>query len=171
MERGELMFSVGELMVYGTNGVCRVEEIGQSPFGADDTRLFYKLSPTSDRANLVIYTPVDNDRVIMRPLISAEEAKAILAEISEIDIIEVPMEKKRRDIYREYLATVEPRVYVSIIKTVAQRRVEFKRTRRRLPDIDNDAEHTAKSSLYGELSEVLGFSREEIHNMITEKTL
>jgi RNA polymerase-interacting CarD/CdnL/TRCF family regulator len=107
----------------------------------------------------------------MRPLISAEEAKAILAEISEIDIIEVPMEKKRRDIYREYLATVEPRVYVSVIKTVAQRREEFKRTRRRLPDIDNDAEHIAKSSLYGELSAVLCLSREEIHNMITEKTL
>ncbi len=164
------MFSVGELMVYGTNGVCRVEEIGQSPFGADDTRLFYKLSPTSDRANLVIYTPVDNDKVIMRPLISAEEARALLAAVDEIGIVEVPLEKKRRDIYREHLATVEPREYISVIKTAVQRREEFKRTRRRLPDIDNDAEHIAKTSLYGELSVVLGMSREEIHEMII-KTL
>lgn len=164
------MFSVGELMIYGTNGVCRVDEICNSPFDSSDTRLFYKLTPTPDRSNLVIYTPVDNDKVIMRPLISAEEARALLATLSEIGIVEVPLEKKRRDIYRELMATVEPRVYASVIKTVAQRRAEFKRTRRRLPDIDNDAEHTAKSSLYGELSEVLGLSREEIHEIITKAT-
>ena len=61
------MFSVGELMIYGTNGVCRVDEICNSPFDSSDTRLFYKLTPTPDRSNLVIYTPVDNDKVIMRP--------------------------------------------------------------------------------------------------------
>ena len=165
------MFSVGELMIYGTNGVCRVDEICSSPFDAADTRLFYKLTPTPDRANLVIYTPVDNEKVVIRPLMSEGDARALLASLSEIDIVDVPMEKKRRDIYRELVATAEPKVYVSIIKTVAQRREEFKRTRRRLPDIDNDAEHTAKSSLYGELAEVLRLSREEIHNMITEKTL
>jgi CarD family transcriptional regulator len=165
------MFSVGELLIYGTSGVCRVDEICSSPFDAADTRLFYKLTPTPDRANLVIYTPVDNEKVIMRPLMSEADARELLASISEIGIIEVPLEKKRRDIYRELVATAEPRTYVSIIKTVAHRREEFKRTRRRLPDIDNDAEHTAKSSLYGELAAVLGLSREEIHNMITEKTL
>jgi CarD family transcriptional regulator len=165
------MFSVGELLIYGTSGVCRVDEICSSPFDAADTRLFYKLTPTPDRANLVIYTPIDNEKVIMRPLMSEADARELLASISEIGIIEVPLEKKRRDIYRELVATAEPRTYVSIIKTVAQRREEFKRTRRRLPDIDNDAEHTAKSSLYGELAAVLGLSREEIHNMITEKTL
>ncbi len=165
------MFSVGELLIYGTNGVCRVDEVCSSPFDAADTRLFYKLTPTPDRANLVIYTPIDNEKVVIRPLMSECEARELLASLSEIGIIEVPLEKKRRDIYRELVATAEPKVYVSIIKTVAQRREEFKRTRRRLPDIDNDAEHIAKTGLYGELAAVLGLSREEIHNMITEKTL
>ncbi len=165
------MFSVGELLIYGTNGVCRVDEVCSSPFDAADTRLFYKLTPTPDRANLVIYTPVDNEKVVIRPLMSEGDARSLLASLSEIGVIEVPLEKKRRDIYRELVATAEPKVYVSIIKTVAHRREEFKRTRRRLPDIDNDAEHIAKTGLYGELAAVLGLSREEIHNMITEKTL
>ena len=165
------MFSVGELLIYGTNGVCRVDEVCSSPFDAADTRLFYKLTPTPDRANLVIYTPIDNEKVVIRPLMSEREARELLDSLSEIGVIVVPLEKKRRDIYRELVATAEPKVYVSIIKTVAQRREEFKRTRRRLPDIDNDAEHIAKTGLYGELAAVLGLSREEIHNMITEKTL
>ena len=165
------MFSVGELLIYGTNGVCRVDEVCSSPFDAADTRLFYKLTPTPDRENLVIYTPIDNEKVVIRPLMSEREARELLDSLSEIGVIEVPLEKKRRDIYRELVATAEPKVYVSIIKTVAQRREEFKRTRRRLPDIDTDAEHIAKTGLYGELSAVLGLSREEIHNMITEKTL
>ena len=162
------MFSVGELLIYGTNGVCRVDEVCSSPFDAADTRLFYKLTPTPDRANLVIYTPVDNEKVVIRPLMSEREARELLDSLSEIGVIEVPLEKKRRDIYRELVATAEPKVYVSIIKTVAQRREEFKRTRRRLPDIDNDAEHIAKTGLYGELAAVLGLSREEIHEIITK---
>lgn len=160
------MFFVGDLMIYGTNGVCRVEEIGPSPFNADDTRLFYRLAPVDERSTLVIYTPVDNESVKMRPLISKEEASELLDLIPQIGIVEVPMEKKRRDIYRELMATAEPRDYVSIIKTVGCRREEFKKTRRRLPDIDNDAEHAAKSSLYGELSIVLGLAREVIHEKI-----
>lgn len=157
------MFEIGELIVYGTNGVCRVKDICHSPFDANDERLFYTLAPINDNSNLVIYTPIDNESVTMRPLISAETAKNILEGIKNIEIVEVPVEKRRRDVYREIMQTGDPTEYVRLIKTVSYRRSEFRRTRRRLPDLDNDFEHAAKNCLYGELAQVLGKAREEIN--------
>lgn len=162
------MFNIGDLLFYGTNGVCRVIEICASPFDTNDTRSFYKLAPIAENTSLVIYTPVDNTQVIMRSLISKEEAEALLARIPEIEKVAVAVEKHRKEAYRETIREGDPEGFVKIIKTVRARRELFRRTRRRVPDLDNDFEHTAKTCLYSELSTVLGICREEIHRIVTE---
>lgn len=162
------MFDIGDLLLYGTNGVCRVSEICASPFDSNDARQFYKLTPIAENSSLVIYTPVDNTQIIMRPLISKEEAEALVARIPEIERIAVAIEKHRKETYRETIREGNPEGYVKIIKTVRARREYFKRTRRRVPDLDNDFEHTARLCLYGELSTVLGISREEISQIVLE---
>ena len=162
------MYNIGDLLFYGTNGVCRVSEICASPFDSNDTRSFYKLTPIAENTTLIIYTPVDNTQVVMRALISKEEAQALLARIGSIEKVAVAVEKHRKDAYRETIREGNPEGYVKIIKTVRARREMFKRTRRRVPDMDNDFEHTSKTCLYGELSTVLGISREEIHRIVTE---
>ena len=162
------MFQIGDLLFYGTNGVCRVSEICSSPFDSSDPRSFYKLAPIAENTSLVIYTPVDNTQVIMRSLISKEEAEALLARIPEIEKVAVAVEKHRKEAYRETIREGDPEGFVKIIKTVRARRELFRRTRRRVPDLDNDFEHTAKTCLYGELSTVLGICREEIHRIVTE---
>jgi CarD family transcriptional regulator len=165
------MFNIGDLLFYGTNGVCRVSEICSSPFDSSDTRSFYKLTPIAENTSLVIYTPVENTQVVMRSLISKEEAEALLARIASIEKVAVAIEKHRKDAYRETIREGNPEGFVKIIKTVRARRELFRRTRRRVPDMDNDFEHTAKTCLYGELSAVLGICREEIHRIITESIL
>ena len=165
------MFQIGDLLFYGTNGVCRVSEICSSPFDSSDTRSFYKLTPIAENTSLVIYTPVENTQVVMRSLISKEEAEALLARIASIEKVSVSIEKHRKDAYRETIREGNPEGFVKIIKTVRARRELFRRTRRRVPDMDNDFEHTAKTCLYGELSAVLGICREEIHRIITESIL
>lgn len=161
------LFQIGDHMVYGTNGVCVVSEIRNSPFDAADQRLFYVLTPVNDISNLVIYTPVDNDKVLMRGLISADEARAIIERIPTLEVLEVPVEKQRREIYRNTMQSGDLEQFVRLIKTVSRRRANFRRTRRRIPDLDSDFEHTAKNCLYGELAEVLGLTREEIHNIVS----
>ena len=53
------MFQPGELVVYGSTGVCRVEEVTRPNLsGADRERLYYRLKPLQQDG--VIYTPVEN---------------------------------------------------------------------------------------------------------------
>ncbi len=162
------MFEIGDLIMYGTNGVCRVTGYCRSPFDANDERDYYVLKPEKDQSNLVIYTPVKNDNVVMRPLLSTEGARELLDSINDIEEIKVENEKSRREAYREALHTADPVNYVRIVKAVRRRREEFSRTRRRLPDLDIDFEHSAYSCLIGELSEVLGLTRDEVDERISE---
>ena len=72
------MFQPGELLVYGTTGVCRVEEITTPDITrADRGRRYYLLKPLYQDG--VIYAPVDSDKVPIRPVISREEAEALIA--------------------------------------------------------------------------------------------
>ena len=161
------MFEIGDLIMYGTNGVCRVTGFCSSPFDAHDKREYYVLMPVHDQSNLVIYTPVENESVVMRPLLSPESANDLLAQINDIAAITVENEKMRREVYREALRTADPVNFVRIVKAVRRRREEFSRTRRRLPDLDIDFEHSAYSCLLGELSTALGVSRDEMDEEIS----
>ena len=62
------MFEKGAMIIYGSNGVCRVEEVSEMDLtGSGNSKLYYTLSQIG-RAGGRIYTPTDNEKVVMRPL-------------------------------------------------------------------------------------------------------
>ena len=69
------MFSVGDHIIYGVEGVCRVDEVGRLKVaGLDKNRDYYRLTPYYRGGT--IYTPVDG-RAVMRPVISREALEAL----------------------------------------------------------------------------------------------
>ena len=77
-----MMFAVGDLVVYGGEGVCRVESIGPSGLrydGGDKT--YYHLTPLY-RSGTVM-TPVDT-AVMMRPIISRDRAMELIASLPQL---------------------------------------------------------------------------------------
>ena len=73
------MFAVDALVVYGGEGVCRVEKIGPSTVpGADKDKLYYTLAPLYRTGQVL--TPVDT-RVLMRPILTAEEAQSLVEQL------------------------------------------------------------------------------------------
>lgn len=80
------MFEIGQLIVYGSTGVCRIEAV-ETPANlpvADPARLYYRLKPLYDAG--VIYTPVDT-KVFMRPVISKEQAQQLIRGIPSVQAV------------------------------------------------------------------------------------
>ena len=72
-----VMFAAGDLVVYGGEGVCRVESIGPSGLRYDGgDKIYYHLAPLY-RSGTVM-TPVDTT-VLMRHVISREKAMELIA--------------------------------------------------------------------------------------------
>lgn len=70
------MYQVGELIVYGGTGVCRVEAV-ETPQqrGPEAGRQYYLLKPLYQDGTIRI--PVDS-KVFMRPVISRQETEALI---------------------------------------------------------------------------------------------
>ena len=89
------MFDIGQQIVYGTTGVCIVNKIGPlDPASGMGDRIYYTLLPFYSKES-TIYTPVDNQKIVMRPILTKEEAESLIQEIPEIDELWIPDEKKR----------------------------------------------------------------------------
>ena len=89
------MYQKGEYVVYGTNGPCMVEDVTKLKIpGCDAKRFYYVLRPVKTGKS-VIYSPVDNEKVMIRPILSEEEATVLLQNIPQIALLEVEREKVR----------------------------------------------------------------------------
>ena len=155
------MFQVGDHIVYGINGICRVAEIGPSPYDKADTRLFYLLIPVNNPMSSTIYTPVDNQRVPMRPLMTKEEIEALIAAIPSLLPLTVPVEKQRREIYRTVIGELRPEGYVQVIKTVRRRRLDLAAAHKHVPMTDLEYGRLAKHLLCSECAHVMGVSEDD----------
>lgn len=160
------MFSLGDKIVYGSDGVFTVSEYASSPIDKNDTRQYYVLRPVHGPAGNIIMTPVDNERAKMRPVMSREEVLKLIDAMPSVEILAVEREKNRRDIYRATLDAANAESLVKIIKTVAMRREELAKIKKRPSESDNDYEKKAKHCLYGEISVALEIPIADVERFI-----
>lgn len=53
------MLSIGDLIVYSSHGICRVEDICDQTYGGV-TKKYYMLQPVDNDQNLTIHAPVES---------------------------------------------------------------------------------------------------------------
>lgn len=159
------MFSVGDKIIYGENGVCTVEKIAPLDMsGASADKLYYHLSPLVGTGTY--FTPVDSN-AFMRPVISREEAEALIASIDSIEpAICTDTRFNHVDaFYKELFKQHTCEALVAIVKGLKGRMSEKKTKSSR-------AESTmkrAKDILHGELSIALGIDVSEVEAYISTK--
>lgn len=162
------MFEKGEYIVYGHSGICLVEDITRLNIpGADKKRLYYVLAPLNIKGNR-IYFPVDKENANARRLITEQEAWQLLDEIRDIEEIWVDNEKLREEKYKQALNSGECRQWVSIIKTLYQRKQTRLSQGKKMPAMDERYMKLAEDALYGELAFVMGRKKEEMVSLISE---
>ncbi len=155
--------------MYGNNGVYSVAEYCKSPVDKNDTRTFYLLKPLYESASNIIITPVCNDKVNMRYLISPDDAYSIIDKIPYIPELMVECERNRRDKYKEALSSGNLEEYVQIIKSVHTRREMVKKCKKRLSETDAEYEKRAKYCLYSELASVFDIPFTSVESFIIQR--
>ncbi|WP_235824888.1 CarD family transcriptional regulator [Bacillus salipaludis] len=62
------MFNIGDLIIYSGHGICRVDNICEKTVSGI-TRTYYVLHPMENNHQLIISTPVNDDKVVMLEII------------------------------------------------------------------------------------------------------
>ena len=109
------MFKIGEYVVHGRNGVCKIDDITKLEIsGADKDKLYYVLVPMKSEQSKVFY-PVDNNRVTMRSVISKDQAEDIVNEIKSIEPLWINNERLREAKYKEAISSCDCVEWIRII--------------------------------------------------------
>ncbi len=162
------MFKTGDCIVFGTRGVCQVVQVGYLNLdGIPKDKLYYTLTPYYSHGSTV-FTPVDNQKVIMRPILTKREAEKLLDEMKDIETLWIGSEKLREFRYKDALRTCDCREIVKIIKTIHLRKRSRIAAGKKITFIDEKYFKIAEDSLYGELAVALNMSRETVKNYVIE---
>ena len=162
------MFEKDQLIMCGGHGVCRVVNITGNPIDKlDKVRKYYVLEPVFEKGSTV-YTPVDNDKVIMRRIMSKEEAEDLVGRITTIETVWIQEEKSREQMYKEAIRTYDCQSLVQIIKTLYQRKQNRLKEGKKVLSSDEQYLHKAEELLYSEMSLALSIPKEEVEAYITE---
>lgn len=163
------MFEIGEYIVYGNTGVCKVAEMTtmQVP-GTKDDKLYYALEPVYDKG-CRLFTPVDNQKVAMRPVMTRQEADLLIERMKDIDTLWVNDEKNREQIYKEAVRTCDSEEWVRMIKTLYIRKQSRLAAGKKVTSSDAKYLHLAEESLYGELSIVMGIPKDQVEEYLVSR--
>ncbi|MEY8522530.1 CarD family transcriptional regulator [bacterium 1XD8-76] len=161
------MFKVGDYVVYGNSGVCRIEEIGPLSIGSKD-KDYYTLVPVYGR-NSRLYTVVDSDKVVIRPIMTKQESDALIEEMESIDILRIGDEKNREEIYKEMMKSCDCKAWVQMIKTLYLRKMDRQAKGKKVTSSDERYLSMAQDNLYGELAFSLQMPKEKVGEFISER--
>lgn len=162
------MYQVDDLIVYGNHGVCRVAGVGTPTVPvADRNRQYYTLRPAYQK-DQVIYAPIDNNKTVMRPVLTKQEADDLIEEIPKLSTVWIVNEKEREAQYKATIRTCDCKELVRMIKTLYERKRERVQSGKKVPVIDERYFHQAEEQLYGELAVVLQIPKEEVSSYIAE---
>ncbi len=165
------MFSVGETIVYGTNGVCEIKEISRMKFGSK-TGEYYVLSPVNDPRS-VLYVPTGNEKLTakMRPLLSKTELCWIIDEVCGDALPWISDDAGRKSYCDSVVKAGDRRELMRLISMLYLRREELKNNKKHFHNIDAQYLKTAEHMLNDEFSHVLGISADDVPEFIRMRIL
>ncbi|MBQ3599870.1 MAG: CarD family transcriptional regulator [Lachnospiraceae bacterium] len=160
------MFEKGQYISYGKHGVCVVEDITHIDMpGIDKNKLYYVLSKVYTKGNK-IYTTVDNEKVVMREILSENEAMELIDEIPSIEQYKVENDKARGEKYKLAMTKGDCREWVRVIKSLYHKKQECLANGKKVAVTDERIYKEAEDQLYGELAISLGIAKDSVEDFI-----
>lgn len=163
------MYKVGDRVIFGSYNVCEITAIGCLDMdGVSPDRLYYTMRPCYAKGS-IIYTPVDNQKETIRPLLTKEEVLQLIDEMEDIDYLWVNDERKRERDYKDAIRSCDCRELIKIIKTIYMRRKKRTESGKAVTAIDKKYFSMAEDYLYGEWGIALGMDKESVKQYIIER--
>ncbi|MDO5517483.1 MAG: CarD family transcriptional regulator [Clostridium sp.] len=160
------MFKINDYIVYGDNGICKVVDIGVPSVSCSKDKVYYTLEPVYESGK--IFTPVDNDRIVMRNLIKKEDAEKLIASINSMEPYWIDDYREREMKFKEVIKSCDCSQEVLLIKSVLERKEACKSTGRKLSQNDDKFLKRAKEKIVTEFSIAFDMPSEMVDKYIKD---
>lgn len=164
------MYKVGDLILYGNNGVCRIADITTRSFSeTDQEQLYYIIKPLYQ--DCMISTPVNAVRVFMRPIITKDEAERLIDKIPSVCAKEYhsPVLRQLTEHYEASLQSHDCEDLIELTMSLYMKKQTAEQQKRKFGAVDERFMKRAEDLLFGELAAALGIEKDKVPEYIAER--
>ena len=163
------MFSIGDTVTYGINGVCRIESETTRKVKGENKK-YLVLKPVF-QDNATVYVPLDNEGLVgrMKKTLTNEEAQNIIESIPQCKEEWISSDGERTKKFKEIMMSGDSKALTKMVRTLYLHREKQFAKGRKLHASDEHLLHDAENILFGELALALGILPEEVPAYIHEK--
>ena len=161
------MFQVNDMVLYGTNGVCKVVDIDERDCGGRMVE-YYILKPIY-ASNSTIFVPVNNEKLTskMRYVLTKEEIDAKIRAIPEVQEEWMDDERARKEHFKDMVSRADTFELIQLIKMLMEHREKVVARGKKLNVADERMLQEAEKMICDEFSYVLGIPKEDVPSYIT----
>ncbi|MDO4393663.1 MAG: CarD family transcriptional regulator [Bacillota bacterium] len=161
-------FIIGELVSYGTNGLCTIENIEMMSMVSDEPEMpYYVLKPESSSLSTV-YVPMHNEKLVsrMRKLLTPEEIKQMVSDTVTEQIKWNNDRRYRNDSFHNILNNGVSKDMLLMIQCIEKRKEDLTVEGKKLPTTDTTTLKQAERLVSEEFSKVLGIDKDQIEDYV-----
>lgn len=162
------MHSIGDIFIYGSNGVCKIIDIKKEKFGSE-IKTYYILSPFFDKRE-TIYVPTDNDALVskMKEILSKEELLEMIKAIPCKESIWNDNINMRKEEFKKIIKSADRDELWSLLKTLHDRRLFLEGSGKSLSVYDERYLKQAQNIIHGEIALVFEIGPDEVEPFIAK---
>ena len=159
------MFKIGDYIMYGVTGVCKVTDIIKEKYFNNEED-YYVLEPVYATTETIIKIPVANKKVFMRNIISKEDIDNLIEEIPLEKEVWIDDERERNYKFKSMVRSGDYRQWSTLIKTIFLKREEKKLEGKKITQEDERLFKSAEKLLNEEIATILHISPDEVPQYI-----
>lgn len=165
-EGGMDVFKVGDVVMNGYSGLCRIKGVQKMSFGSRPQKYFV-LVPVYEPAN-TIYIPVQSAEDKLRYPLTHSQIETLIQDLPEMDSIWIDDMKRRKDAYTQIIHKGDPKDLASLIRTIYTKVRERQKEGKHISDVDLRQLDQAEKVFNGELAYGLGVQPDQVTGIIRE---
>ena len=160
------MFSIGETIVYGCEGVCVIERLEEMKVGRDRAQ-YYVLRPVS-RNTSTLFVPANNAQLLqkMRPVLTKEELHALLTKTAHAQGEWIEDAAQRKTVFQSLLSCGERENILLMLRLVHLQRQALAQKGKHLRTADEQFLRDAEKLFRDEFAYVLQIPQGQVNDYV-----
>ena len=156
------MYNVGDKVMYGAFGICKVTAIEKRDFTGEEQEYYILKHINSDKN--IFYVPTNNDAALskMHPICSKAEVDELISHMNSEGLIWIDNDIKRKEEYSRIIKDADKHEIIRLIKTLYLRRKELAENGKKLRSTDENYLSLAENMLFEEFAYALDIDRSEV---------
>lgn len=163
------MFKQGDIVLYGSEGVCVIDEVMTRKF--KNQLMEYYILKSVYNASSKIFVPTQNEELMsrMKDVLSKAEIYQLIEDIEKEELIWIDHDNSRKERYKQIMKMGQRNEVVSLAKTLYLRSKELKENGKKLNAMDDQFLRDAQKLLHEEIAYVLNIEKDEVSTFISKR--